>query len=188
MIDARVVQRFQFGVGTDVRDARTGRRIDGWPRAERWDNASIRELLAEYAELKPQPSELQSEFKISYYGYNLSPSFLRSLSSALNRRGYAVEIVYSSDRDLDVLPQGVNKGTAAAFLADFFGLSRDEVLVSGDSGNDLAMFVQGFRGIVVANAHSELKSLNNPRVYHSPHAYAAGVLDGLQHWLAKVPA
>ena len=57
-------------------------------------------------------------------------------------------------------------------------------IVSGDTANDLMMFLQGFRGIVVANAHRELKELSGEKVYVSPYAYAEGVLDGLRYWLS----
>jgi hydroxymethylpyrimidine pyrophosphatase-like HAD family hydrolase len=92
-------------------------------------------------------------------------------------------LVYSSNRDLDVLPRGVDKGAAAAFLANEWNYPAARVIVSGDSGNDLAMFQAGFHGIVVGNAHSELKQLDSADVFHADSSYAAGVLQGLQHWM-----
>ena len=94
-----------------------------------------------------------------------------------------IEEMNSTMGYLDVLPKGVNKGSAAAFLASHWSLPRERVLVSGDTGNDLAMFAQGFRGIVVANAHAVLKRLDAPTVYHARRGHAAGVLEGLRHWL-----
>jgi hydroxymethylpyrimidine pyrophosphatase-like HAD family hydrolase len=91
--------------------------------------------------------------------------------------------VYSSNRDLDVLPAGVDKGSAAAFLASHFGFQPRQVVVAGDTGNDASMFTHGFRGIVVGNAQAELKSLCSPDVYKSDGSYADGVLEGLEYWL-----
>jgi hydroxymethylpyrimidine pyrophosphatase-like HAD family hydrolase len=54
-----------------------------------------------------------------------------------------------------------------------------------NSANDLAVFQHGFRGIVVSNAHPELQALEGPTVYKSRDSFAAGVLDGLNHWLIQ---
>lgn len=53
-------------------------------------------------------------------------------------------------------------------------------------GDDKAMFAQGFRGIVVANAHEELKRIQAPTIYHAKGAFAAGVQEGMNFWLDAV--
>ena len=103
----------------------------------------------------------------------------------IDQRRACAEVIYSSDRDLDVVPAGAGKGAAATFLAEYWQLPAERVLVSGDSGNDLAMFLRGFRGIVVANAHPDLKALAGPNVFRSQFAFADGVLDGLRYWLGE---
>jgi hydroxymethylpyrimidine pyrophosphatase-like HAD family hydrolase len=100
--------------------------------------------------------------------------------------GQEVSLIYSSNRDLDILPAATNKGTAATYLARHWGIDRDNVIVAGDSGNDLEMFSAGFRGIVVANAQPELRSLHAGCVYHAQGEFAAGVLEGLRHWLDEL--
>ncbi|WP_321971880.1 HAD-IIB family hydrolase [Paratractidigestivibacter sp.] len=40
---------------------------------------------------------------------------------------------------IEVTAKGVNKGEAVAWLADYLGVSQDEVAVYGDSGNDIQM-------------------------------------------------
>lgn len=57
-----------------------------------------------------------------------------------------------------------------------------QVVVSGDSGNDVDMFIPPFRGIIVGNADADLRVLAGPHVYQAQARYAAGVLEGLQHW------
>jgi hydroxymethylpyrimidine pyrophosphatase-like HAD family hydrolase len=61
------------------------------------------------------------------------------------------------------------------------------VVVSGDSGNDVEMFVpprdgSPYRGIVVGNADADLKRLKGEHIYHAQAACAAGVLEGLRFW------
>jgi sucrose-6F-phosphate phosphohydrolase len=177
------------GVGTDLRFFPGGEKVDGWPRSlGPWDRPEIRSILAQYRELEPQPDEFQAEFKLSYYAPDLECGFLVQLRRRLAASAHAVEVVYSSNRDLDVLPAGVDKGSAAAFLASRFALRAEQVIVAGDTGNDVSMFRHGFRGIVVGNAHPELRSLSSPDVYKSDLAYAEGVLDGMQYWLQRRPA
>ena len=137
-----------------------------------------------YQFLELQPARFQSEYKVSYYGNNLSRLDLSGLQDSLNRRGLQAQILYSSNRDLDVLPASVNKGSAARFVAGHLGIADDRLLASGDSGNDLALFLPHVRGIVVGNAHPELKALEGRNIYHSAHDHAAGVLDGIQYWMS----
>lgn len=57
---------------------------------------------------------------------------------------------------IDVLPAGWDKGKAVVFLADYLGLSLDEVVVFGDSDNDLAMLESVPNSVTVANAMPEI--------------------------------
>ena len=75
----------------------------------------------------------------------------------LAEAGLSCEVVYSSGRDLDVLPEGASKGHAAAFLARRHGMCR--VIGCGDSENDASLLRRDFLGVVVHNALPELKRL-----------------------------
>ena len=58
------------------------------------------------------------------------------------------------------------------------------VITAGDTGNDLDMMRAdlGFRCIAVGNATEELRSVNEPHIYHAAAAYAAGIREGLEHY------
>ena len=173
------------GVGTQIRQFPGGTPVGTWPEdCEHWHPARLCSVLMEFSDLELQPAEFLSEHKISCYLYDASSKLLREISERLRvATGAEVELVYSSNRDLDILPRGANKGTAARYLATQWSYADDHVIVCGDSGNDLAMFQQGFRGIVVGNAHPELKALNSAAVYQAEKPCAAGVLEGLAHWV-----
>ncbi|MGD9633191.1 MAG: HAD-IIB family hydrolase [Pirellulales bacterium] len=174
------------GVGTEIHDLTTGELVAGWPEiAFDWSPELIRSVCDEYDELEEQPREFLSNFKLSYFGCSLSETFLQQLSRHLEAVGQEASLIYSSNRDLDILPAATNKGTAATYLARHWGFDRERVIVAGDSGNDLEMFRAGFRGIVVGNAQPELRRLHADNVYHAQAECAAGVLEGLQHWLEK---
>ena len=174
------------GVGTRIAFYPGGENIDKWPRClGRWDPDGIRSVLAALGKLEPQPTEVQTEFKLSYYAERLDTTSLVEIRRRLAENGYSAEVVYSSNRDLDVLPAGVHKGSATAFLAAEWGLRTEQVVVCGDTGNDKSMFMHGFRGVVVGNAQPELKTLESPDVYHSEHVHADGVLEGIEYWLRR---
>lgn len=163
-------------------------RLTDWPELDgQWDHKAVRAVLAAHKELEPQPDHLQSEFKVSFFGYDLGATFLDQLRLRYAGLGYAVDVIYSSDRDLDVLPANTNKGTAAAHLAAHWEIEPTNVIVAGDSGNDAPMFDRGFCGIMVGNALPELQAIHGVNAYRAVESCAAGVLEGLRHWLANHP-
>jgi mannosylfructose-6-phosphate phosphatase len=176
------------GVGTEIYAGDADETLPGWPQviAENWNVALIRKVCAQFGEMELQPDEFQSNYKLSYYAHYLTESCLARLRQSLDAAGQKASVVYSSHRDLDVLPARTHKGAAAGFLADHWSISRRRVIVAGDSGNDAAMFHEGFRGIVVGNAKPELRALEGPSIYHAAASYAAGVVEGLDHWHRRV--
>jgi sucrose-6F-phosphate phosphohydrolase len=172
------------GVGAEVRCLPSGGPIAEWnDRLDAaWDLRLVEDALASQADLVSQPDEFQSPYKVSYYLHDADAERVDAVRSALTDRGVRADVVYSSNRDLDVLPEGVNKGAAASFLAERWGFGPDQVMVAGDSGNDASMFDRGFRGIVVANALPELRDRVDESAYLAGGSFAAGVLEGIEHW------
>lgn len=174
-------------VGTEIEICSDRHTLDDWPNFKgRWDPNEVRSALEGFPSLELQPEIFQSPFKVSYFVFDATSTELNGWQAALDERGLAVQLVYSSERDLDVLPQGVHKGSAAAHLADHWHIASDRVVVCGDSGNDLSMFAQGFYGVVVGNALPELAVLTSSRVYHAEREFAAGVAEGLEHWMTTI--
>jgi sucrose-6F-phosphate phosphohydrolase len=177
------------GVGTEIHDFRETPAALDWPAcSEGWNPDVIKATCLDHGRLALQPAPFLSPHKLSFYGMDLGEACLKRLQLALSASGQAVTIVYSSRRDLDVLPRGVNKGTAAAFLAQRWEMEPSDVIVAGDSGNDLAMFEEGFPGIIVGNAQTELRRFRGRNAYHATRHFAAGVLEGLRHWRADLGA
>ena len=123
----------------------------------------------------------QPRFQAGFY-WDARPESLEAFHDRLSM----LEQVYiqaSYNTYIDVLPRMVGKGNAVRFLQKELGLSPDQVVVAGDSGNDRQMFETSFQGILPSNAHEELKLLaRQPWHYHSPYPAARGVLDGLRHF------
>lgn len=174
-------------VGTQVERFAPREPLADWPTlAGPWNAEVVRQVLSEFDDLQLQPEQFLSPHKVSYFVHDAHGSQLADWQSRLEVAGQAVRIVYSSNRDLDVLPAGIDKGAAASFLAACWKMPRDRVIVCGDTANDLSMFEQGFLGVVVGNALPELRELDSPRVYHAEGHFATGIKEGLRHWFERV--
>ncbi|CAN5230827.1 HAD family hydrolase [soil metagenome] len=177
------------GVGSEIRTYPGGEPDGIWIEriSQNWSAARVRSVLEGEPGMQMQPEADQSDYKVSAYLHDATQEQLDHLKARLEEAALETSLIYSSARDLDVLPGGVDKGTAAAFVAGRLGFGRDRVLVAGNSGNDAKLFQHGFYGIVVGNADDDLKVLAaGPRDYHSPKSHADGVRDGIEHWIAEL--
>jgi sucrose-6F-phosphate phosphohydrolase len=177
-------------VGTNVRLFPSGLPLLDWSARwwASWNAPHVHRTLADFSELRPQPAEHQSDFKVSYYLSGASPTAISRIRGKLAEARIHAEVIYSNRECLDIVPAGMNKGGAAEFLARRWEIPRERIVACGDSGNDNSVFLQGYRGIVVGNAQPELVKLRLPTMYFATAAHADGVLDGLRHWWSETPA
>jgi len=173
------------GVGAEIHDVKAGRRLDEFRHhlTEGWDLAKVLEIAEHFPGMRRQPQAYQHEFKSSWFLDHATPGALRDLKQRLADAGLRVKVVYSSSRDLDILPRNATKGGALRWLCDRLEIPLDTVLVAGDSGNDASMFrLPGVRGIVLENTLPELyEATVDVPTYSSRQILADGVLDGLCH-------
>jgi sucrose-6-phosphatase len=175
------------GVGTLVYDCRRKRELKSFLTIleEGWDVEEVVRIMAStLPRADRQPAYYQSAFKSSWYLTDAEEPEIQQLDEALEQAGLSVNIVYSSNRDLDVLPKFANKGNSLSWLLKHLEIKRTETLVAGDTGNDAAMLLKkGIKGIVVGNAQPELlEAVIGRDVFISDECFADGVLDGLKHF------
>ncbi len=175
------------GVGTMLVDRKGGARLEHFHArlAEGWSLDAVEAILGAHGETSRQPEIYQHAFKSSWYLHDADPETLSDIESRLDQAGLAVTIVYSSKRDLDILPRQADKGQALTWLCGELSIGLDQVVVAGDTDNDRSMFeLPGVRGIVVGNALPELRALgdSDPRIFNATRSHALGVLQGLVHW------
>lgn len=174
------------GVGTQLFDVREKKMVDAFSKtfAEGWDREKIDSILSEFPGVIRQPPEFIHPYKSSYYLFAATSEQLKDLEERLRAAGLKVTVVYSSGRDLDILPASADKGRALAWLCRWLKIATHQVLVAGDSGNDSSMFLlPGVRGIVVENAQPELlEAVVELPVFVSMDIMADGVLQGLVHY------
>ncbi|MGA3006825.1 MAG: HAD-IIB family hydrolase, partial [Opitutaceae bacterium] len=174
------------GVGTQIFDERRERMIEEFYQhlSAYWDLKRVQEIAGAIPGLRPQPPEFQHAFKSSWFLDDASPEMIRALELRLTESGLRVKVVYSSRRDLDLLPANATKGGAVHWLCGHLHIPLDQVLVAGDTGNDSSLFqLPGVRRIIVENAQPELfEATVDLPTYTSRLVMADGVLDGLRHF------
>lgn len=177
-------------VGTEIYHSGQDAPDSAWSDklAQKWDRDQVVAIAAHFADLVPQPDSEQRPFKVSYF---LTPEaaadVVPQLDAALRATGLDIQVIYSGDKDLDILPRHANKGMAMTFVRQHLNIEPAQTVACGDSGNDLALFVdRSERGIIVGNAMPELLNwhhLNpNPNRYLATARCAAGILEGLTHF------
>lgn len=108
----------------------------------------------------------------------------KEVNNCLKRRGLRCKVVLSKGTCLDILPPRAGKGSALVYLQKKYRWDPRLILVCGDSGNDAEMLNLGFPSILVGNASDEVKNKTwAPTVYLARSSHAAGIWEGLQHWI-----
>lgn len=167
-------------VGTTVVHGKTFKPISvvqSWV-AERWGNANerVKELLANEPGLELQTVEAERYVSYCYQPEVLHPSTLEKLNEA------GFDYILSADTFLDVMPKGVAKGPTLLRFIEEMGLNPNNVIVCGDTLNDLSLFETGLKGIAVGNSEPKLvKKIQTLRnVYYSSYPGVMGIWDGLR--------
>lgn len=123
------------------------------------------------------------------YSLNFTnPTVAKRAARRIEALGF--DSLISDNQYLDALPRGVNKGFAVNWLMAYWGLTANQVLVAGDTLNDLAMLRLPLPAVVVANAEPALKEelLNrkeNPGLMFASQDGAAGIHESFRQlgWL-----
>jgi sucrose-6F-phosphate phosphohydrolase len=174
------------GLGTQMYDANRQCQIEEFDRefGKGWDLEKIQEIVGNFPGVTQQPPHFLHPYKSSWYLERASPETIRELEHRLAEAGLDVCVIYSSLRDLDVVPAHANKGNALQWLCQRLNIPLNRVLVAGDTGNDSNMFLlPGVQGIVVDNAQPELfEAIVKIPVYCATAIMAEGVLEGLRHF------
>jgi hypothetical protein len=192
---------------------------DGWAILNQWSmhiSSNWHDLCAcEFLDLMPhipflvqQPQERLCVHKLSFY---IPPSTdLAVLSLAIHKclmgHNISANLIYSIDENpptglLDILPSRAGKLPAIEYLMRKQGLSAEQILYAGDSGNDLSVLSSEVPAVLVANAHPVVavqameaakQKGTTKRLYLAQGGYlgmngnySAGILEGINHFYAE---
>jgi len=171
-------------VGTEVRWAADYRLDEEWDGmlAEKWHPDRVSLILSYVEGLIPQ--QLDTRLRRSYViEGRKADKVIREVKRFISQSMLPLQVIASSGRDVDILPLEAGKGAALAYICRKIALNVDNIVVCGDSGNDLSMFMLGFKGIIVGNAQPELTGIALPgKVYRAGSSCAGGILEGLRHF------
>lgn len=148
-----------------------------WELSAQWPGTEpVLEALGDFPGLVRQsvPQERRCSFLIEH------PELLDQIRARL--AGLEVDILLSAGYYLDVLPRGVSKGSTLRQLVQQMGVDSDDVLVAGDTLNDLSLYEAGFHGVVVGEAEPALVEAvaGRERVHIARAAGAGGILEALE--------
>jgi len=173
-------------VGTEIYLLEKGEFVldNNWSQiiSEDWNREEIERLLIDIKGLVLQDEEWQTRFKLSYFLRENQAEVLQEITDRMEKARLRANTIYSGGEFLDFLPVRAGKVGAVVYLLDKFGINREAVVACGDSGNDLDAFEAGFKGVIVGNAHAELKSFQGENAYHAIGKYSAGIIEGLRHF------
>ncbi|HEY0973792.1 MAG TPA: glucosylglycerol-phosphate synthase [Solimonas sp.] len=147
--------------------------------AARWPGeAAVIAALADLPGLVRQ--DVPQERRCSFFG----PASLMTDELRTRVAGLDCELLHSAGRYLDVLPRGVNKGSTLRGLIEQLGIAEDDVLVAGDTLNDLSMYDTGFKGVCVGESEAGLLSATRQRarVLHARQPGCGGILEAISHF------
>jgi len=178
--------------------------------AEQWDTGTAKGLMLlpeELAGLRAQEASKQAEFKVSFYleGGTDSREIMASVRDRLTRLETPARLIFSRDSMgvglLDLLPPAAGKLSAIEFLMEQRGFRPEGTVFSGDSGNDLEVLASRLPSVLVANAGAEVQAQaretaaakgDSEALYLACGGllgmngnYAAGILEGLVHFLPE---
>ncbi len=156
----------------------------GWRNhiSYQWKPDRIKEVLSDFDFLTLQDRDGERDFKISY---NMDPNedHLASVHQRLTEHKLRYQLIYSHGAYLDILPTRASKGRAIKYLGKKWDILPENILVSGDSGNDYEMLYGQRLAIVVGNHSPEIERLRgNRRVYFADNNYAAGIIEGIKYY------
>jgi sucrose-6-phosphatase len=189
-VDLLLPDRLITSVGSEIYTA--DKKMDiNWASqlSENWNVEQVKQITSKYEQLKPQPESEQGPFKVSFLLRPEHKSILENVNQELKSKSIKAQIIYSSDKDVDVLPEQSGKGKALSYVRESLGIPCARTVACGDSGNDIALFTENTFGIIVGNARPELREWyeanKRSNLYLARTNCAAGILEGLHHfgWL-----
>ena len=155
IMDASEQTYFQLYSGTDlVSTHKAVTRIYDCELPVGYAEAAVKKMilvpnLREYLEKTGKPGE-------KYFILSKEPGRIEAIRQEMEKIP-DMFVVRAHPYGIETMQKNVNKGTALRILREHLGLKKEQVLVMGDSENDLALFAEGGFRVAMGNAYPCLK-------------------------------
>lgn len=168
---------YRAAKGKWIEDGEYGRRI-----ASRWDAEAAERLAVSLPSTVRRQPGVRSRRRLALeVAPGCDPKRSRGdLVRYLEKCWFPADVLFSSGKCLDVLPKGVNKGTAVEYL-ERSARQPTFLMVCGDSENDLGMLKLADAAVLMASSplKEELVGIPAHRIYRPKADGPAGILEAL---------
>ncbi|WJY27380.1 HAD-IIB family hydrolase [Sporosarcina trichiuri] len=145
-----------------------------------WNPDSVKTCAGRFPSLQLQ--NLPDDRRVSFTTEG-DTAAVRQFRQALEKQAIPHEFIFSSNRDVDVLPKGAGKGNALDYVIRTYARPDVRLLVAGDSGNDIDMLDREWPSVIVGNAHPELQAISDRQtLYRADRHCAGGICDAWQYF------
>jgi sucrose-6-phosphatase len=173
-------------VGTKIFEGQTLKLNQDWQKRmeKSWEPERVKSVAARFEGLIPQ--NIAVDTRLSFHVSN-DDELVNAFNQQLNREGISHKLIYSSGKDVDILPPDSGKGEALKYIIETYGYSDANLLVAGDSGNDLEMLSLGYPAVVVGNAQKELVTelRDTDSIYRAKAECAGGILEAWEYFYGE---
>jgi sucrose-phosphate synthase len=155
--------------------------------SEAWDRDAVLAVMGHLQEhIQLQDLDHQSRFKVSYLLRASNRGLIGLARQRLRRHALQAEPQLRCHWFLDVLPQRASRSEAIRFLAHFWGLPLERVLVVASQQGD-GELLDGLPATVLPADHDPclLVQRHQQRVFISKRPSVGAVLDGIDHFKFK---
>lgn len=157
-------------------------------KTPRWSTETMQNAIA-FEGLRLQEEEKQKKYKLSYYldTDRDTDHVIESIQTIIrDELQIDATVIYSvdpltGDGLVDILPRVATKVTGLEFLRERLSLEKGAVIYCGDSGNDILPLSNGYRSVLVANAHEDARMKIEQRVSDAGLAETLYIADGSLH-------
>jgi hypothetical protein len=120
--------------------------------------SKITDILEEYSDNKIEwvrdLDKIESPVKILFIPeYESANAEVRKYTSSLE-----IDIIESGFSFTEIVPKGVNKGTALEIVSEMLEIAHEEIIAFGDNENDIEMLQLAGTGVAMGNAPDHVKS------------------------------
>lgn len=109
-----------------------------------------------------EPDQLPADFEMLKVIINESKEKLDAITPLVETEfGNDYYVIRTGEGFLEIMPKGIDKGSALEYLAKYLDIDMTETMAIGDGENDIPMLAKAGVSVVMDNANDKIKKLAN---------------------------